>query len=70
MPEYRIYLTAADGRILGPAIVLECADDQEALEKTERTTKGNTALELWQGNRLVLRLPPDEVVESQGWPPA
>jgi hypothetical protein len=59
MPEYRVYLTATDGRILGPAIVFECADDREALSKTSQATSSHAALELWQGNRLVMRLPSD-----------
>jgi hypothetical protein len=68
MPEYRVYLTAADGRILGPAIVFECADDREALAKTAQATNSK-ALELWQDNRLVLRLPAD-AGKFQHWPPA
>ena len=68
MPEYRIYLTAADGRILGPAIVLECADDPEALSKTSQATSSHATLELWQGNRLVLRLPTG-APKFQHWPP-
>jgi hypothetical protein len=69
MPEYRIYLTASDGRILGPAIVFQCVDDREALGKTWQATSSHTALELWQENRLVLRLP-DDAVRFQHWPPA
>jgi hypothetical protein len=56
MSEYLVYLTTADGRVLGPAIVLECADDEEAIEKMGQSTNCK-ALELWQGNRLLLRLP-------------
>jgi hypothetical protein len=40
----------------------------EALSKTSQATSSHTALELWQGNRLVLRLPAD-AVEFQHWPP-
>jgi coenzyme F420-reducing hydrogenase alpha subunit len=50
---YRIYLTTTHGRILGPAIVIECADDQEAIEKAVQATN-EKALELWQGNRFIL----------------
>jgi hypothetical protein len=58
MPEYRVYLTAMDGRILGPAIIFECANDREAVARTAQSTNSK-ALELWQDSRLVLRLPTD-----------
>jgi hypothetical protein len=59
MPEYRLYLKAADGRILGPAIIIECDNDQEAFDRASRTANGK-ALELWQGSRPILQLPADE----------
>jgi hypothetical protein len=59
MPEYRLYLKGADGRILGPAIVIECDDDREAHDKASKTANGK-ALELWQGSRLILQLPADK----------
>jgi hypothetical protein len=59
MPEYRLYLKAADGRILGPAIIIECDNDQEAFDRASRTANGK-ALELWQGSRPILQLSADE----------
>jgi hypothetical protein len=59
MPEYRLYLKAADGRILGPAIIIECDNDQEAFDRASRTANGK-ALELWQGSRPILQLPASE----------
>ena len=56
---YRLYLKAADGRILGPAIIIECDNDQEAFDRASRTANGK-ALELWQGSRPILQPPADE----------
>ena len=36
MPAYRIYKTSRDGHILGPALVIECEDDQTAITKAAR----------------------------------
>jgi hypothetical protein len=56
MPDYRIYKTTLDGRLLGPAAVIDCLDDREAIEQAVSVTKGNCA-ELWQGARLVSSFP-------------
>jgi hypothetical protein len=58
MPEFRLYLKAADGRILGPAIIIKCDNDQEADRAS--TTANGKALELWQGSRPILQLPASE----------
>jgi hypothetical protein len=58
MPHYRFYRITPDGHIDGVPIVVECADDQEALGKASQMTKGRI-VEVWQGERLVLQLPND-----------
>jgi len=59
MPAYRIYKTSRDGHILGPALVIECEDDQSAITKAARAANG-TAAELWEGARCVVSFPSDE----------
>jgi len=56
MPEYRIYRMTNDGHILGPAELIECADDGEAFEKAQQYVDGHD-IELWNGQRLLCRLP-------------
>ena len=56
MPEYRAYIEGSDedGRFvyIHPLI---CADDTEATEKAKQVVVGH-AVELWCGERLVMRL--------------
>ena len=58
MPYYRFYRTTPDGHLLGPPVVVECADDQEAIGNASQMTDGH-AVELWQGARLIGQLPSD-----------
>ena len=55
MPEYRAYIEGSDGDghffYFHPLI---CADDTEATEKAKQLVVGH-AVELWCGERLVLR---------------
>jgi hypothetical protein len=59
MPAYRVYLVGKDGHISGPAHIIECADDQEAIGQAVHYTNGKCA-ELWNGARLIVRFPSDE----------
>jgi hypothetical protein len=59
MPHYRIYSTTAETHISAPPIIVECADDQEAIQKAQQAVNGE-AIELWQGERLIVRFPGDE----------
>ena len=36
MPEYRIYRLASDGHFWGVPVIVECAQDQEAIEKARQ----------------------------------
>ena len=49
--KYRVYMVGRDGRFLGPAKELECADDEAIVAKAMRMGSG---LDL---ERLVVRLP-------------
>jgi hypothetical protein len=40
VPNYRVYKTTPDGHILGPALIIECADDQVAIGKAARAANG------------------------------
>jgi hypothetical protein len=64
MHPYRIYLVDKDGHVLSPAQVIECADDQEASAQAVKLTKGKSS-ELWDGGRLVFRLPLDELERAR-----
>jgi hypothetical protein len=58
MPHYRIYVTTTDGHVAAPATVVECADDQEAIEAAQLTN--GKSVELWEGARFIVRFPSDE----------
>ena len=60
MPHYRIYVVADDGHISGPPHVIECADEQEAIGKAAAQAANGKVVELWDGTRLIVRLPKDE----------
>jgi hypothetical protein len=55
-PEYRLYKLAG-GCIAGPAEVVVCADDHEAIEIAKQQMDG-LAIEVWHRPRLVTRLEP------------
>jgi hypothetical protein len=54
MREYRITLIGDDGQIVAVKIV-ECADDEHAIQKAEDASQSHSAVELWQVGRLVKR---------------
>jgi hypothetical protein len=56
MPEYRIYTLDFNGHIVGPAKVIECADDDGAVQEALLAAGGHD-VELWEGKRLIVRLP-------------
>jgi len=53
MPEYRAYIIGEDGHFY-EAVPLVCADDAEAIEKTEKLVDGHD-VELWQRDRKIAR---------------
>jgi hypothetical protein len=55
MLEYRAYLIGRNGHIVYRVDIL-CVDDEAAKERAELLVDSHT-VELWQGARLVARLP-------------
>ncbi len=51
MPEYRVYVVGSDGHFFN-AVPLECADDDEAMERAEQLVDGHD-VELWQRDRKI-----------------
>lgn len=54
MPTYRICTVGSDGSLVAGEDI-ECADDQEAIEKASQAAKDN-GIELWQRDRCVIQL--------------
>ena len=54
MPEYRIYRLATDGHFWGVPMIVECAQDQEAIERARQMVDGFD-LEVWEAARLIAR---------------
>jgi hypothetical protein len=55
MPDYRIYEINKRGRIVGPAQLITCENDEEALHAAEPLVNGYD-VELWQADRIVSRI--------------
>jgi hypothetical protein len=55
MPDYRIFEINKLGRIRGPAQIVTCENDEEAIHTAGPLVNGY-GVELWQGVRLVTRL--------------
>ena len=54
MIEYRAFAVGGDGHFIGFELLV-CADDSEAIESAKRLVDGHD-IELWSGDRLVIRL--------------
>jgi hypothetical protein len=52
--EYRVFFLESDPYITQPPQFLECADDQEAIEKAKQFIDGRD-IELWEKSRCVVR---------------
>jgi hypothetical protein len=55
MPVYRVYQIDKKGHILGPAEVITCDDEEEAVRKAKSLVNGHD-LEVWQGEPYLGRL--------------
>jgi hypothetical protein len=55
MADYRLYHLDISGHLAGPPDGLTCENDQTAIERAGRLLDGHD-LELWQRDRLVIRL--------------
>jgi hypothetical protein len=56
MPDYRILDIDRNSQALGRSKIMECADDEMALQEAAISIDGFD-VEVWQGGRLVARLP-------------
>jgi len=56
MPHYRLYALTAESRITKPPQVVECDSDEDAILKAQQLVNG-ADVEVWDGERLVVRLP-------------
>jgi hypothetical protein len=54
MSEYRIYIIGNDGHYVN-AENIECADDQEAIQKAQQAADG-CGVELWERGRFITQL--------------
>jgi hypothetical protein len=54
MPFYRLY-AVDDGRILGPADIITCENDEQAIDRA-RKLKKRFAIEVWQAARFVAKI--------------
>jgi hypothetical protein len=52
--EYRVFFLESDAYITQPPQIIECADDQEAIEKAKQFIDGRD-IELWEKSRCVVR---------------
>jgi hypothetical protein len=59
MTAYRVYFVDDTGHVAGPPKIVECADDNEALQKAKQLIDGKD-LEVWEGPRLIARFPASE----------
>ncbi|HWN52178.1 MAG TPA: hypothetical protein VNO18_20570, partial [Xanthobacteraceae bacterium] len=57
MGDYRVYQLDEDGHIRSPPKVFRCESDEAAIQRAERMVDGHD-IELWQLDRLVIRLSP------------
>ena len=55
MPAYRTYLIDENNSISAPPKTVECAGDFDAIDNAKRLVNGHD-VELWEGDRLVMRL--------------
>jgi hypothetical protein len=55
MPDYRAYIISREGHFLGAEILSECADDEAAEKAAQKLVNGHD-VELWDRDRLVIRL--------------
>jgi hypothetical protein len=59
MQHYRLYSLKNGNQIAGPPKILQCASDEEAIALASTLLDGFD-MEVWQGARVVIRLPPSD----------
>jgi hypothetical protein len=53
--QYKLYRLSAANRVKAPPIILDCADDIEAIREAGKYLEGGS-VELWNGNKLIKKL--------------
>jgi hypothetical protein len=56
MPEYHLYALAGERPYLGPRKVIQCANDDAAINAAAKWAKEHE-VEIWENSRFVARLP-------------
>ena len=56
MPKYRIFTVGHDQHFVGVPKIVECVDDNEAVDKAMQLMNG-LDVEIWDHERMVTRLP-------------
>ena len=59
MQDYRIYILDRIGLNLGPAKIVQCADDQAAIEHARQLHSNERIIEVWHLDRMVICLEPN-----------
>lgn len=59
MNPYRLYVLEQGGHIADPPLIMECADDGDAIRQARQYLDGKD-LEVWQEARFIARLTPNE----------
>ena len=62
MVDYRVYFVGSDGHFVR-FVGLSCSDDAEAIEQARRLIESQD-IELWSGERFIIRLPPKRDVSG------
>jgi hypothetical protein len=55
MPQFRIFTVGPDGHFSGPARVVECADDKQAIRQARQFVDG-LDVEVWESGRFITLL--------------
>jgi hypothetical protein len=63
MYDYRLYRVDKSGHILGPPDAFSCENDGAAIERSKRLFDGDD-VELWQSDRMVIRLSPGKAWDA------
>ena len=64
MPTYRVYSVTSDGHIVGPAAVVICKNDQEAILRAQQLKNGHD-LELWDQDKFIAKIRSADSSESE-----
>jgi hypothetical protein len=59
VPEYRIFTLTKEQRIAGPAEMIDCGSDKQAIDEAIILMDDHD-IEVWQGTRIVIRLRPNK----------